>query len=295
MVVILCNFAFENLIPMHIYSPIELNLQNLKLISRYRVLIKGFMLLFLLASMSLANANAQDNRNNMNHFRGNISITNNGLSLIPAFSLNRPAAIFELSLGGERLSFDPEMRFALDGKPWSFIFWWRYKIIKSEKFRLHVGAHPAFIFENKMVDDGNGNMIQSMEGKRFLAGEISPRYTFNEKTSVSFLYLAGRSLGKVPYALNQFVALGSQFTKIPLAEKYFFNASPQVFYLKMNEKDGYFTSSSFVVGKKDLPVSLGSTISRKIVSEIDVNDWIWNVSLIYSFNNEFVKRSNPLL
>lgn len=280
---------------MRIQSPFELNLQNLILISRNWVLIKALMMLFLLVSLSLANANAQDNQNNMNHFRGNISVTNNGLSLIPAFSLNRPAAIFELSLGGERLSFDPEMRFALDGRPWSFIFWWRYKIIKSEKFRLHLGAHPAFIFENKMVDDGNGNMIQSMEGKRFLAGEISPRYFFNEKTSVSFLYLAGRSLGKVPYALNQFVALGSQFTKIPIAEKYFFNASPQVFYLKMNEKNGYFTSSSFVVGKKDLPVSLGSTISRKIVSEIDVNDWIWNVSLIYSFNNEFVKRSNPLL
>lgn len=230
-----------------------------------------------------------------NHFSGNISITNNGLSLIPAFSLNRPAAIFELSLGGERLGFDPELRFALDGQPWSFILWWRYKIIKSEKFRLHVGAHPAYIFENALVDNGNGVMVESMEVKRFFAGEISPSYQFNEKIRVNFLYLAGRSLGNVPYALNQFVATGAHFTRFPLSKKYFFNASPQVFYLKMNEKDGYFGSSSIVLGRKDFPVSIGSIISRKIVSEIEVDNWIWNVSLIYSFNNEFVKRSNPLI
>lgn len=246
-------------------------------------------------SFSTASYSQENQKSGIGHFRGNISVTNNGLSLIPAFSLNRPAVIFELSLGGERLSFDPEMRFALDGQPWSFIFWWRYKIIKSEKFRLNVGAHPAFIFENKMVDNGNGVMIESMEAKRFLAGEVSPSYQFNEKIRVNFLYLAGRSLGNVPYALNQFVATGAHFTRISLSEKHFFNASPQLFYLKMNEKDGYFASSSIVVGKKDFPISLGSIISRKIVSEIEVDNWIWNVSLIYSFNNEFVKRSNPLL
>lgn len=230
-----------------------------------------------------------------NHFRGNISVTNNGLSLIPAFSLGRPAAIFELSLGGERLSFDPELRFALDGQPWSFIFWWRYKIVKKEKFNLHVGAHPAFVFVNTLVDDGNGNMVESMEAKRFFAWEVSPTYTFSPKIKVNFLYLQGRSLGNVPYALNQFVALGSSFTDVSISEKYFFNARPQLFYLKMNEKDGYFASSSFVVGRRDFPVSLGSIVSRKIVSEIEVDDWIWNISLIYSFNNQFVKRSSPVL
>jgi hypothetical protein len=239
---------------------------------------------------------AQDNSGKgPSYFRGNISITNNGLSLIPAFSLGRPAAIFELSMGGERLSFDPELRFALDGKPWSFIFWWRYKIVKSDKFNLHVGAHPAFIFSTEMVPDANGQMVEKTEVQRFFAAEISPTYTISPKTKLSFLYLAGRSLGKVPYALNQFVALGPSFTDIHLSEKIFFNARPNVFYLKMNEKDGYFASSSLVIGRKNFPISLGGIVSKKIVSEIEVDDWIWNVSLIYSFNNEFVKRSNPIL
>lgn len=239
---------------------------------------------------------AQDNSGKgPSYFRGNISVTNNGLSLIPAFSLGRPAAIFELSMGGERLSFDPELRFALDGKPWSFIFWWRYKIVKSSKFNLHVGAHPAFIFTTTMEPDANGQMVEITKTQRFFAAEISPSYTISPKTKLSFLYLAGRSLGKVPYSLNQFVTIGPSFTNIPISQKYFFNARPQVFYLKMNEKDGFFASSSMVVGRKNFPISLGGIVSKVIVSEIEVDNWIWNISLIYSFNNEFVKRSNPIL
>jgi hypothetical protein len=261
----------------------------------YTYLIYTFTAIIFLTGFSPSTYAQEANRTGISHFSGNVSVTNNGLSLIPAFSLNRPAAIFELSLGGERLSFDPEMRFALDGQPWSFIFWWRYKIIKSDKFKLHIGAHPAFIFENKMVDNGNGVMIESMEAKRFFAGEISPSYNFNENNKITFLYLQGRSLGKVPFALNQFVAFGTAHTNLRLSEKFFLNAKPQVFYLKMNEKDGYFASGSFLIGKKDFPVSIGSIISKKIISEIEVDNWIWNISLVYSFNNEFVKRSNPLL
>jgi hypothetical protein len=135
----------------------------------YTYLIYTFIAIIFLTGFIPSTHAQEANRTGISHFSGNVSVTNNGLSLIPAFSLNRPAAIFELSLGGERLSFDPEMRFALDGQPWSFIFWWRYKIIKSDKFKLHIGAHPAFIFENKMVDNGSGVMIESMEAKRFFA------------------------------------------------------------------------------------------------------------------------------
>jgi len=38
------------------------------------------------------------------------------------FTLGKPAAIFDLSVGNERLAFEPQFRFSLEGKPWSFIF-----------------------------------------------------------------------------------------------------------------------------------------------------------------------------
>lgn len=41
------------------------------------------------------------------HFNGNVSITNNGFSLIPSFSLGKPATVAIISVGGERFSLDP--------------------------------------------------------------------------------------------------------------------------------------------------------------------------------------------
>jgi hypothetical protein len=237
------------------------------------VLVKAMILLVFVLFVG-TDVFAQDNSGKgPSYFRGNISVTNNGLSLIPAFSLGRPAAIFEMSMGGERLSFDPELRFALDGKPWSFIFWWRYKIVKSNKFNLHVGAHPAFIFTTTMEPDANGQMVETTKTQRFFAAEIAPSYTISPKTKLSFLYLAGRSLGKVPYSLNQFVTIGPSFTNIPISRKYFFNARPQVFYLKMNEKDGFFASSSLVVGKKNFPFQWDALWS---VQTCFFRSFLWN-------------------
>lgn len=256
--------------------------------------LKEVFLLFLICQI-LFPAFSQDEPSKNSHFRGNISLSNNGISLIPTFSLGRPSAIFELSLGGEKLSFDPEIRFALDGQPWSFIFWWRYKIIKSPKFNLHVGTHPGFLFRNTKVQTASGQMIESMEVRRYLAGEIVPSYTINDRVKVSLLYLASRSLGPVPFELNQFLAVTASFTQLKIFDKLCLNTRPQIFYLKINERDGYFASSSFLIRKNGFPVSFGSIVSRKIVSTINTSTWVWNLSLIYSFNNRFVKSPYPIL
>ena len=67
------------------------------------------------------------------HISGAASATNNGISLLPMFTLGKPAAIFDLSVGNERLAFEPQFRFSLEGKPWSFIFWFRYKAVNTSR------------------------------------------------------------------------------------------------------------------------------------------------------------------
>jgi hypothetical protein len=67
---------------------------------------------------------------------GNLNISNNGLSLFPNFSLGRPAAIVNMSVGARGFSFEPELRWGLDGKPWSYIYWLRYRTKSTNKFTL---------------------------------------------------------------------------------------------------------------------------------------------------------------
>ena len=84
---------------------------------------KRCILIFVFAAISLASfSQKKDSTRIIQHFSESVNITNNGISLVPSFSLGRPAALFLLSLGSNRFSIDPDIRFALDGKPWTFLF-----------------------------------------------------------------------------------------------------------------------------------------------------------------------------
>lgn len=256
-------------------------------LSRFKFTI---LILILLSMGNLANGQEQDNTNPNFYFKGNISANSNGISLIPSFSLGRPALIFELALGGERLGFEPEMRFAMDGKPWSFILWWRYKILKSEKFNLHIGAHPAFIFNTNFVLDETGKEIEGTEVRRFFAGEIALSYAISKNFKMGAYYLLGTRLDKGYNEVNHFIAINASITNIALSEKLYLNLKPQVFYLNLTNDVGYYASSSALVGIKKFPLGVGGLLNRSIKKDIPGDDWVWNVNLVYSFNKEFTSR-----
>lgn len=228
------------------------------------------------------------------HLNGNLSANYNGISLIPSFSLGRPAWIFEFAVGGERLGFEPEMRFAIDGKPWSFIFWGRYKIYKSQKFNLHVGAHPGFMFFTSFIEDINGQEYESTEVRRFLAGEIVPSYTLKKNLKIGAYYLAGKRIDKGFDELNQFLALNADIANINLSKRVFLNLRPQIFYLKTTRPDGYYASTSALVAVREFPLGITGLINKSIKTEILGDEWIWNVGLVYRFTNDFTKSDSPL-
>ena len=101
------------------------------------MLLRPLKKIFILTLFLFVNLiEAQDGSNDKEIvISGKINLTNNGFSFIPLFSLGKPATTINLSVGGKRLSFDPQFRFDLDGmRPWSFLFIWHYKLIKKERF-----------------------------------------------------------------------------------------------------------------------------------------------------------------
>ena len=70
-------------------------------------------LVFLLLTQFAFSQNT-DSTKVASHFGGAVTVTNNGISFVPTFSLGKPAVIFDLSMG-RRLSFDPQFRFSLEG------------------------------------------------------------------------------------------------------------------------------------------------------------------------------------
>ena len=115
------------------------------------LLKKAFLLIVLYNLSILAFSQKSDSTKVANYFGGGVTVTNNGISLIPTFSIDKPAVLFDLTAGRGKLSFEPQFRFSLEGKPWTFFFWWRYKLVNTSKLSVRVGVHESLSYSTLSV------------------------------------------------------------------------------------------------------------------------------------------------
>jgi hypothetical protein len=223
------------------------------------------------------------------HFGGAVTLTNNGISLIPNLSLGKPAAIFDINVG-TRLTFEPQFRFALEGKPWSFILWWRYRLLESEKFKVVIGAHPAIAFRTRSFIEDNISKDYTIV-QRYLAGELYPTWSINKNFSAGIYILYAYCLDNESTKNTNLLALKLNFSNLRLSEQFYMGFYPQFYYLRMDDDDGIYFSSSLVIGKKGFPLSVSSMVSRPFSTTIyQDKNLIWNIGLVYSFYKEYVVK-----
>lgn len=251
------------------------------------------LILFSLFVSSIFLGNAQDKLMDStklkSYFNGNFSVTNNGISFIPSFSLGKPAAIFELATGKKRLSFEPQLRWALNGKPWSFVFWWRYKLIKKDKFTFNVGMHPSVAFK-RVSNTTNGKTTVSLVPQQFIAFEFVPNYWVNKNLSFGMYYLVSHGIYGAATKYTNFLTLNSSISNIRISKDLRFRMNPQLYYLKMDAADGFYFSDIFLLSNIHSPFSFGSIINKPFRSTIPGGTkFSWNLSLFYSFHKNYVR------
>ncbi len=247
----------------------------------------------LIFSVFLLNSYAQkvDSTQKEYHFSGTASVTNNGISFIPTFSIGKPASIVTLSMGSKKFSFEPEFRASLEGKPWSVILWGRYKLVNNNKFKFNIGAHPAISFKT-ILTEVNGKNIEVIQGQRFLAGEVSPNYMINKHISIGMYYLVSKGFEENSSKKNHFVTLNTNISNINLSNGIALRFAPQVYYLKMDNNDGYYVSTISSLSKKNSPLSISSLMNKVIRTNIaGSKDFSWNISLVYSFYKNVAIRN----
>jgi hypothetical protein len=249
-----------------------------------------FILVSYFVSISLLSfAQKTDSTQAPNFFTGQITATNNGISLIPSFSLGKPAILFDLSIGKKRLSFDPMLRFAMNGKPWAFVFWWRYKMFDNKKFKMSVGAHPSVVFREVSIIN-NGITKDYLTAQRYFAWEATPTYFPHKKIGFGFNYLGSKGLTKDIVQHTTFLAFKAIMPSISLSKSINLSLIPQVFYLKMDKNEGTYVSGIVGVSKRNFPISISSIMSKKIKSAIAGNDFVWNLQLNYNINNKYFRQ-----
>jgi len=156
-----------------------------------------FFVMMLCSLVALAQSQDPAPSSNEYHFDGSVTVTNNGFSFIPLFSLGKPALVADVSLGGERFSFDPQFRFDLAGlKPWSFIFIWRYQLIRTERVQLKLGAHLPAISFRTMPFESDGETKERLVPLRFITPELTFNYSLSDHISAGTYYIYGLGLEK---------------------------------------------------------------------------------------------------
>ncbi|MFN8354065.1 MAG: hypothetical protein U0Y10_06465 [Spirosomataceae bacterium] len=212
------------------------------------------------------------------HATANININNNGISLFPNLSFGKPAAIIIVSVGKKNIYFEPELRWGLNGKPWSYIYWFRYKYHKTEKFGINVGAHPSYVLRESAVSI-NGVLENRFISQRYAAGEVVPTYYFSKKFALGIHYLYSKGLDSYATQNSHFVSLQPKFPNLKVHKDYYFSFYPQVFHLILDDKEGTYVSESLSLNKANYPLSISSIFTYKIKSTIPGDDVVWNVGL----------------
>jgi hypothetical protein len=254
-------------------------------------LCKNAFLLYVLFSLSLlAFSQKSDSTKVDNYFGGAVTVTNNGISLIPTFSIDKPAVLFDLTAGRGKISFEPQFRFSLDGKPWTFFFWWRYKLVNTPKFFVRVGVHESLSYSTLPVEI-NGVSKETITTQRYLAGEFTPNYFLTKNISIGLYYLYSYGFDNEYVRNTHFGMLNMNFSNVKLSDKFFLSYMPQIYYLRINRNDGYNVTSTFTLARKNFPVLFSIFCNKTIKSDVPGHkDFVWNASLIYSFNSSYVKK-----
>jgi hypothetical protein len=223
-------------------------------------------------------------------FRSAVTVTQNGFSLIPSFSLGKPAVILEPAVGNKRLTFEPQFRFALEGKPWSFIFIYRYKVIATSKFQLQIGGHiPTINFVTESVTR-NGTTSDAIVSRRLLAGELIPNYKLSENVSIGMYILRGHGFDKGGFRDSFFSGFRCILNSVKLTDGIFFKLTPQVYYLKVDDNDGTYVTNILTLAMRKFPISISNIVNKAIQSDVPGKDFDWNVSLIYTFDKTYIRK-----
>lgn len=249
---------------------------------------KSVIFILFLYMFQFSFAQNADTLKKLNHFGTGVSVTNKGIAFIPAFSLGKPAAIFDMSVG-RRLSFDPQFRFSLEGRPWSFLFSWRYKLLTKNKLRLTIGAHPTLNFRTVSTTDSLTTTNTFV--RRYWTMDLAPNYFIAKNISIGLYYLYSRGIDKDAIKNTHLISLNSSFSNIKLPAQFFMRITPQAYYLKQIQHDGFFITSTLLLARKNFPLSISSILNKAIRSDVPGSeDFVWNLVLTYSFNKYFFKK-----
>lgn len=246
------------------------------------------LILFCFPEMTLAQK-ADSTRTRINNFTAAVTVQSKGISTIPNLTLGKPAAVFDLKIG-RKLTFEPQFRFALDGKPWAMVFWWRYYASLGNKFKVTLHTNYSFSYKSINSYTSAGVPQEHIRTTRYLVGAIGPNYEINKYLGIGAYLFYNRGIEKF-ITRNTIMLSFRPAVRFPVTKNINARISPEIYHLTMDDDNGTFLNASFSMTKKNFPLSLSGLINKPLKSNIPSEyDFLWNVGLSYTFNKQYIEK-----
>jgi hypothetical protein len=219
-------------------------------------------------------------------FGGAVTVQTKGISTIPNLTLGKPAVIFDMKVG-RKLTFEPQFRFALDGKPWAIVFWWRYNATFSKKFRMIASTNYSFAYKS-IIDSSSGSPQEIIRTTRYVVAALAPTYQFNKYLAVGAYLFYNKGIEKYITQNTYMYSFRPSISNIPLIKNITARVGPEIYYLKMDKNDGVYINTTLLITKKNFPLSISALINSPLKSDIPAEyDLLWNVGLAYTFGKQY--------
>lgn len=251
---------------------------------------KNLSLLLALSLLLVNQLNAQEKdavQQSNYSLSGTLSISTNGFSIVPSFSLNDPAILTLLSFRKNNFSIDPDIRVTPNLEKGSMLLWFRYHAINKAKYKFRVGAHPAMNFQVRELNE-NGRIERISQMRRFFAWELANNYAINKHLQIGLYYLQGNGLQKNGPRTTHFVSFNFAVTQIPVSSQLEMSISPSLYYLYLDGQEGNYISGVINLSHKKSPLSLHYAFNKTFTSNLVGNkDYMWNFTLNYTIHKKF--------
>lgn len=223
------------------------------------------------------------------NFTAAVTIQSKGISTIPNLTLGKPAAVFDLKMGN-KLTFEPQFRFSLEGKPWAMVFWWRYYGSISEKLKITCHTNYSMSYKTITSYTSSGAPQEIIRTTRYLVVAIQPNYQINKYIGIGMYLFYNHGLESFITQNTIMLSLRPTFSNIPLTKDISARLNPEIYYLKMDDNDGVYLNARFLISKKNFPLSISGLINKPLQSGIPSDyDFLWNVGLSYTFNKKYIE------
>lgn len=207
-----------------------------------------------------------------------VSLNSNGISSIPAFSLGKPAVVATIGLAKGRFSFDPNLAYGLDMKPWYVDSWLHYMIVDKPVFKLRTGVNFSMYFSEYKLPDK-----EILQGERYLALELAGFYYFTPGSYISVLYWNDNGLEPGTIS-GHYLSLAGERSEIRIGRYVLLSANFQIFYIGYDgNNDGLFISPKISFSVRNIPFSVFIQATQPIKSNISpFPGFKWNIGLSYT-------------